>query len=271
MPIGRIRTMMAWLVAGIIFDLLLVESRSVQVQLGNPGELTGYWLFGIMVFLALFSLRKKLSMLPLGDASTWLLLHAVGGTLAVAVFWLHTQSVWPNGAYERALAVLFYLTVLSGVFGYAIQRVYPSRLTQAGVEVIYDRIPAHIAEIRELAEALVLKCCDETRVDTLGKHYLDTMEWFFHRPRFTLKHLVGSQRSRQWIGQQDANVRRYLNDGERRFLDELTDLALKKRQIDVHYALQGLLKRWLIFHIPITVAVMTLAVWHLMVVNVYAL
>lgn len=271
MAIARIRTLMVWLAAGIIFDLLLVESRSVQVLLGNPGVLTGYWLFGIMVFLALFNLRKKLSMLPLGNASTWLLLHAVGGSLALATYWLHTASIWPNGVYERALAALFYLTVASGILGYIVQRVYPVKLTQTGVEVIYERIPAHIAEIREQADALVLKCCDETRVDTLGKHYLDTMEWFFRRPRFAYNHIAGSQRSRQWIRQQDANVRRYLNDDERTFLDELTELALRKNQIDVHHALQGVLKRWLIIHIPLTVALMTLAVWHLMVVNVYAL
>jgi len=271
MAFARVKTMMVWLAAGIIFDLLLVESRSVQVRLGNPGELTGYWLFGVMVFLALFNLRKKLSMIPLGNASTWLLLHAVGGTLALATFWLHTETLWPNGIYERLLASLFYLTVFSGILGYIIQRVYPPKLTQTGVEVIYERIPAHVVELREEAEALVLKCCDETRVDTLGQHYLDTMEWFFRRPQFMYNHIVGSQRSRQWIRQQDANVRRYLNDDERSYLDELTALAVRKNQIDVHYALQSLLKRWLIAHIPLSVALMTMSVWHLMIVNVYAL
>jgi len=271
MAFTSVRALMVWLAAGIIFDLLLVESQSVRVQLGNSGELTGYWLFCIMVFLALFNLRKKLAMIPLGNAATWLLLHAVGGVLTLAIFWLHTATIWPNGVHEQMLAFLFYLTVLSGLLGYAIQRVYPPKLTQTGIEVIYDRIPKHVAEIREQADALVLRCCDETRVDTLGKHYLDTMGWFFRRPRFVYNHIFGSQRSRQWIRQQDANVRRYLNDDERSFLDELTELALKKNQIDVHFALQSVLKRWLIFHIPLTVALMTMAVWHLLVVNVYAL
>ena len=271
MNFARASKLVMWLAAGIVFHLLLVKTKSVQVHLGNPAELTGYWLFGIMVFLTLFNMRKKLSMLPLGNASTWLFLHAIGGVLAVGIFWLHSQSIWPNGVYERGLAVLFYLTALSGVLGYIVQRVYPGKLTQTGVEVIYERIPAHIAEIRASAEAVVLKCCDETRVETLGKHYLDTMEWFFRQPRFGYSHIAGSQRSRQWIRQQDANVRRYLNDEERRYLDELTNLATDKNRIDIHFALQSVLKRWLIFHIPITVALMTLSVWHLMVVNVYAI
>ena len=214
MVASRIRILMVLLVAGVVFDLLLLESDRIKVSLGSAAELTGYWLFGVMVFLTLFNLRKKLSMIPLGSASIWLTLHAVGGVLTLALYWLHTESIWPQGVYEQVIAVLFYLTVASGIFGYVTQKIYPPRLTQSGVEVIYERIPAHIFEIREEVEALVLKCTEETRVDTLGRHYLDTMTWFFHRPRFFISHTVGSQIGRQWVRQQDANVRRYLNDEE---------------------------------------------------------
>ena len=268
---SRIRILMVLLVAGVVFDLLLLESDRIKVSLGSAAELTGYWLFGVMVFLTLFNLRKKLSMIPLGSASIWLTLHAVGGVLTLALYWLHTESIWPQGVYEQVIAVLFYLTVASGIFGYVTQKIYPPRLTQSGVEVIYERIPAHICEIREEVEALVLKCTEETRVDTLGRHYLDTMTWFFHRPRFFISHTVGSQIGRQWVRQQDANVRRYLNDEEALYLDKMTELALLKNGIDLHYALQSVMKRWLLLHLPLTAALMTLAIWHLLVVNVYAL
>ncbi|MBT3700650.1 MAG: hypothetical protein HOE62_03330 [Alphaproteobacteria bacterium] len=271
MVASRIRILMVLLVAGVVFDLLLLESDRIKVSLGSAAELTGYWLFGVMVFLTLFNLRKKLSMIPLGSASIWLTLHAVGGVLTLALYWLHTESIWPQGVYEQVIAVLFYLTVASGIFGYVTQKIYPPRLTQSGVEVIYERIPAHIFEIREEVEALVLKCTEETRVDTLGRHYLDTMTWFFHRPRFFISHTVGSQIGRQWVRQQDANVRRYLNDEEALYLDKMTELALLKNGIDLHYALQSVMKRWLLLHLPLTAALMTLAIWHLLVVNVYAL
>jgi hypothetical protein len=271
MAISRIRTLMIILAAGIVFDLLLLESEDLRVALGSAAELTGYWLFGVMVFLALFNLRKKLSMLPLGPASIWLALHSIGGLLTLALYWLHVGNLWPQGIYEQGLAVLFYLTVASGIFGYVVQKIYPPRLTQSGVEVIFERIPAHIAEIRAEAEELVLDCTETTRVDTLGRHYLDTMAWYFQRPRFALSHFVGSQKGRQWVRQQDANVRRYLNDDEGAYLDRLTELALLKNGIDLHYALQSVMKRWLLAHLPLTAALMVLAVWHLLVVNVYAL
>jgi hypothetical protein len=271
MAMGRVRLLMVILAAGVIFDLLLVESEAIRVGLGSAAELTGYWLFGVMVFLALFNLRKKLSMIPLGPASVWLVLHAVGGVLTLALYWLHTGTIWPMGSYEQILALLFYLTVATGIFGFVAQKIYPPRLTQSGVEVIFERIPRHIAEIREDAEALILKCTEDTRVDTLGRHYLDTMAWFFQRPRFFLSHIFGSQQGRQWVRQQDSNVRRYLNDSEREYLDELTRLAMLKNGIDMHYALQSMMKRWLLLHLPLTAALMIIAIWHLLVVNVYVL
>jgi peptidoglycan biosynthesis protein MviN/MurJ (putative lipid II flippase) len=66
-------------------------------------------------------------------------------------------------------------------------------------------------------------------------------------------------------------VRRYLNDDERKYLDDLSQLAQQKDRIDLHYTLQGAMKRWLLVHVPLTVALMVLSFWHLLVVNVYSL
>lgn len=271
MGIVRTRLLMIWLAAGIIFDLLLVAGNNVRINLGSAEQVTGYWLFSVMVFLSLFHLRKRLSMLPLGNAAVWLNLHTVGGILTLGIYWLHTESLWPNGIYERGLAVLFYLTVVSGLIGFILQRSFPRMLTQTGIEVIYERIPLHISELREEAQKLVMDCCDQTRVDTLGLHYLDTLEWFFRKPRFMISHVLRGQRSRHWLRQRDANVRRYLNDDEKNFLDRLGEITDQKDRLDTHYALQGVMKLWLLFHIPLTAALMTLAIWHLLVVNVYSL
>jgi hypothetical protein len=241
------------------------------VPLEGSSELTGYLMLGTMIFLALFNVRKRLSMLVLGNASTWLTLHVVIGVFALAVYWLHTRTIWPGGMYEKALAILFYLTVLSGIVGYVIQRFYPRLMTQTGIEVIFERIPLYISELRQEAEALVLECCDKTRVDTLGRHYLESYQWFFSRPRFTFNHIVGSQRSRQWLKHQDEVVRRYLNEDERKYLDDLSRLARQKERIDLHYTLQGAMKRWLLVHIPLAAALMVLSFWHFLVVKVYSL
>lgn len=268
---ARMRAVLVWLTAGIIFALLFFEARRAQISLESAEVITGWWLFAVMVFLALFNARKKLSMIPLGNASTWLLLHAVGGILVLAVYWLHTAKLWPIGSYEQLLAVLFYATVATGVFGYVIQRFYPRRLTQTGVEMIYERIATEVSELREAAEQLVLECTEKTESETLGRHYVDTLAWFFRRPRFFKNHVVGSQRGEHWIRQQDAAVRRYLSDDETEYLDRLMALADYKNNLDIHYALQSVMKRWLLLHVPLTVGLLALSVWHVLIVHIYAL
>ena len=53
--------------------------------------------------------------------------------------------------------------------------------------------------------------------------------------------------------------------------DDLSRLARQKNRIDLHYVLQGAMKRWLLVHIPLTAALMALSFWHFLVVNVYSL
>ena len=85
-----------------VFVFLLFQARLVEERLGMPEIGTGYWLLGLIILLALFNARKRLSMVPLFVASYWLRLHVVGGVLAVALFWVHTGTVWPTGLYELA-------------------------------------------------------------------------------------------------------------------------------------------------------------------------
>jgi hypothetical protein len=250
---------------------LAVYAREASVSLDRSEFLTGYILFGLMLALALFNARKKLSMVPLGRAAYWLAGHAVGGMLAIALFFIHTNSFWPEGGYEQALAVIFYLVSLSGIFGFLIQRYFPKRLVQSDFEIIYERIPAEVAEVREKAEAAVRACTDATGSDTLARHYFEALSWYFRRPRFFLNHALGGEAGEHWIRHQHQTVDRYLSDAEREHLESLSELARYKNQIDLHYACQSIMKLWLLVHVPLAAAVLGLMFWHVIVVNVYAL
>jgi len=260
----------------LILAVALFIVAALQVQIGSrtlhdPAVLTGYYLFGLMVVLGLFNLRKKLAMIPLGSAAAWLRVHVCGGLLALALFWLHMGRLWPDGFYEQLLALTFYLVSFSGIAGYVLQRAYPSRLTQSGIEIIYERIPAELAAIREEAEALVMECAVETDSDTIARHYLETFHWFFSRPRHFWSHALGSRKGAHWVRGEVTNLRRYLNEAEQTYLDRLAKLAVTKNRIDFHYSAQSIMKRWLLFHLPLAVAALALAVWHFMLVHVYAL
>ncbi len=255
----------------VLFVLAVVQARANRLELGDPTMWTGYYLIALMLFLGAFSLRKKLSMVPLGKASTWLRLHVAGGVLALLLYWLHTGTLWPNGVYEQVLGAAFYLVSVTGIVGYVLQRIYPVRLTQTSVEVIYERIPAEIAALREAAEAIVFQCTEETGSDTLARHYLETFHAFFRRPRNFLSHAVGGQRGGHWVRQQIADLRRYLDEAEQRHLEGLAKLAFDKNRIDFHYTAQTIMKGWLLIHLPLSVLMVVLAVWHFILVHVHTL
>jgi hypothetical protein len=260
-----------WAAAAVIFAAIAYQTYNLRLHLGRPVLLSGWTLLLLMCALAFLNWRKKLSMVPVGRASLWLGLHVVGGFLALGIFFLHTGSIWPEGSYERVLAMLFYLTSVSGIVGIVFERAYPRRLTHADYEIIYERIPAEIAQMREEAEKVVLDCTAETGSDTLARHYLDTLSWYFRRPRFALAYLVGSDRGDHWLRQELAAVSRYLNEAERKYLDKLRDLGMTKTRVDRHFAGQSVLKHWLLLHVPLAAAVMVVTVWHVLLVHIYAL
>jgi hypothetical protein len=256
----------------VVFFIPWFWSRQLYLRLGNPALFTGWWLFAVIIFLGAFNARKKLSMIPLGRASTWLAWHVAGGFLTLTLFWLHTRTLWPQGLYEQALAAVFYSLNLSGIVGWLLQRAYPHQLSDTGVEIIYERIPAEIARLRAETEDIVLNCTKETSSDTLARHYVETLHWFFIRPRFFWNHaLSGGKKARAWFRQQSSAVRLYLNDAERKHLDRLIALGEFKNEIDFHYAAQSLMKRWLLLHLPLAAALVLLILWHVVLIYAYAL
>lgn len=258
------------LLAAAAFAALWLAARQVWLALGDPALPTGYALFAVMVVLALFTARKRLSMVPLGRASAWLTLHVIGGLLAIALYLLHVGSFWPTGGYEIVLALLFYVVVVSGVLGFVVQRICPTRLTRSGEEIIYERIPAELARLREEAEAVVLAGTEKSGSDTLARHYDEVLHWYFQKPRFFVSNVFGSLQAQHWLENQGTSLARYLSPAEAEFEKRLYELAESKSEIDAQYALQSLMKWWLFFHVPPSAALLVFALWHLVVVNLYA-
>lgn len=267
----RAGTAIAWVALGALFAILVVHMRSTEASLGQASLLSGYLLYALFVALGLFSGRKRLAMVPLGRASVWAAVHVYGGVFGLALYWLHAPSLWPNGLYEQGLALLVYAVMATGIVGTVIQRVFPRRLTQTGIEVIYERIPEEIARLREEAESIVVECTRELQSDTLARYYFETFAWYFERPRFVTSHLFGSQHGLHWVRQQRLTVSRYLEPRELGYLDALTELGYTKTRIDVHFALQSAMKKWLLLHVPLSAALLAMATWHLLLVHVYAL
>lgn len=259
-----------WLLALALWLAVTLLAWHAERSLGKASVITGYALFAVILSLAFFKVRKRLLVLPLGTVRDWMLGHVVLGALSVPLYFQHTRGLWPEGRYEQVIALAFYTVTLSGIAGYALQRLLPRRLADIEGEVIYERIPGEIAMLRDEVEALILKAVKELGSDTLGRYYEESLEWFFWRPRFLVGHVLGSGRSASWIRGRITALRRYLSEGERAYLLQIEELALRKSRLDAHYALQSVLKFWLFVHVPAAVLLVLLACWHLLVVNIYA-
>ncbi len=254
----------------IVFAVVWFSARKMDLVFLESSIMTGYTLFSVILFVALFNIRKKLSMIPLAKASTWLVFHVAGGLLCIALFWLHTKTLWPRGVFEGFFAASFYLVSLSGIAGYILQRVNARKLTDTGIEVIYERVPAELAEIRERVEEIVVECTENTGSDILANHYLDTLSWYFRKPRFYISSVFGLGGGGVWLRTKAATVKRYLSDEELAYFNQIEDLANLKLLVDVHYSHQDLNKKWLLVHLPLSVAMLVMVLWHLLLVEVYA-
>lgn len=143
-----------------------------------------------------------------------------------------------------------HLFFCSGMFGLFITRVFPHRLTSHGPDVIYERIPLMIAEIRKDAQELINNSIEVTRSCTISEFYSTKIFDFLSGPKHFLPHLVESQRPLLQILDRIKDQKRYLNEKEEAYLVELKQLCLDKDHLDYVYALQSLLKGWFRLHIP---------------------
>lgn len=260
----------AWLAAIAVWIAISLLAWRAERSLGNASLVTGYALMAAMLFLGSFGLRKRVLVLPLGTARAWMRAHLVVSAICVPLYFQHAGGLWPGGFYEQALALAFYAVALTGLAGYALERLLPKRLTDLDSEIIYERIPHEIAELRERAEAVVVQAMQQLGSDTLGRYYHESLDWYFWKPRFLVSHLVGGRRAARWIGGHISALARYLSEEERAYLDRIEALAARKSHLDAHLVMQGALKYWLFLHIPLAVALVLLVLWHLLLVNIYA-
>jgi hypothetical protein len=119
-------------------------------------------------------------------------------------------------------------------------------------------------------ENLLFSQIRETGSDTLSRHYMESMDWYFQRPRFIWSHLSGGRKADYWLKQQFATVNRYLSQAELEYSQQLEILANKKQGLDYQYTVQGIIKLWLLVHVPLSVMLLVMSLWHLLLVNIYS-
>jgi hypothetical protein len=259
-----------WTFVLLLFSVVVFFTWQAADSLGRPALISGYSLFASVIFLGFFKVRKHLSMLPLVPARFWFSMHSMIGVLAVLLYFLHVDQWWPDSGYVQLLAALMIAVSLTGMLGYLLEKIYPARLTQIDSEILFEKIPEACFQIREEVKKLLFEEVKNTGSGTLSRHYMESINWYFQRPRFIWSHIAGDNKADFWLKQQFHIVNRYLNDDEKEYSQRLEKLAFRKLHLDYQYAVQGLLKLWLLLHVPLSIMLLMMSVWHLLLVNIYS-
>lgn len=235
----------------------------------DTSYVTGWTLFGMILFLGAYNVRKKLTYPPFFKSSTWLQLHLYVALLTAVVFLFHIGFRVPNGMIEVGLALLYVGTFLSGVIGLILTRSIPKRLAVRGPEVLFERIGMLRSELRQRAEDLAVNSVEQTNATTLSDFYAARLAGYFAKPQHVSLHLMQSRKPlHDLLGELEA-IERYLSDTERGMAQELGDLIETKDGLDYHYAMQGALKVWLFVHVPLTYMLISVGVVHVYLIHVF--
>ncbi|MEK6237802.1 MAG: hypothetical protein N2C14_24085 [Planctomycetales bacterium] len=249
---------------------LTAAETAHTLALRRSSILTGWLLFALVLILAAYHFRKRIPVLPLGSAATWLQFHIYAGLLTFVVFLQHVQWRIPNGIFESLLAAAYLGVFFSGLFGLVISRVFPRRLTARGGEVIFDQIPRKRRVLRAQVEELVLHGLVESNSTALPELYAERLRPFFSEVRDFWPHLMHSARLRNNLLLEMEWQSPYMNERERAVAETISQLIREKDDLDYHYAHQAALKYWLFAHVPLTHALLVFACAHAAIVYAYS-
>ncbi len=178
------QTQRGWLIAsaGILAAASVVYAFSVFHSPQGPrggsaaGLIFGAVGFGFMLFAGLLGARKRVPTWRIGRAQAWMRGHLWLGILSLPVLLFHGGFHF-GGTLTRLLMWLLIITVVSGVFGAALQHYIPRKMTtDVPMETIYDEIAHVYAQLREEADGTVESICGSLGVpsgaqeETEGQH-----------------------------------------------------------------------------------------------------
>lgn len=266
LAVRRRRNIAVFLALAIIF---LVIDAAASAALYRTAIPTGWLLSMVIVFLALYNVRKKLPFLPLGSSAAWLQIHVYLGLLSVIIFGVHLRWRVPHGIFESTFALLYLAVFISGVFGFIASRVFARRLGERGGEVLFARIPPMTRQSRARVERLVVQCMQKTESTAVSEFYAQRLKPFFHGPQHFWQHLVLSGRPLRQLLADIRSQETYLNETEIGTMRQIADHIRQKDNLDYHYAHQVTLKYWLFAHVPLTYALLAFTVVHVVLVHAF--
>jgi hypothetical protein len=232
-------------------------------------SLTGWILTVGVVFLVLLNARKKVPVLPLLAAATWLQMHIYVGLVAAVVFVMHTGLRYPDGWFNQILWWFFVGLTISGVAGICGERLIARHLRDRGEAVLFNRITAFRVRLAGEAEALARRSAVELGSPLLVDFYCGRLAPFMAKTRHFWSHLLAIRAPTSRLSREMRELERYLNPRGRETLHEIEERVQAKDNLDHQYALASVMRVWLFLHIPLAYGVLLLIGVHIVLVYAF--
>jgi hypothetical protein len=265
-------------------------SGNVPPSGGSPlGLAYGIAGFGAMAIVTLLSLRKRFPIWRIGRTQSWMRAHLWLGALSLPLILLHAGFLSGHGL-TSVLMWLFVVVYASGVFGAWLQHTVPRRIMRdVPMETIYDQIarvreqlldeadtvvadasgklqvsvavPASSAEASAKAAANALASVMRIGADDtapLREFYTREMRPFVEKP--TRAHLLADETA---AAARFGKLRPLVPPALGAAITDLESICEEERQLLRQEGMHRLLHSWLVIHVPLSFALMALAVVHI--------
>ncbi len=235
---------------------------------------------GLMLFAALLSLRKRFPIWRIGRTKIWMRAHLWLGFLTLPMVLFHA-AFHARGALTIVLLWLTVLVVVSGILGAWLQHILPSKIfREVPFETIYDQIPIICAQLVTEASTRAIDVTQNlapatgpgaTVVDSLlGIPTLEaetaSFDLFFADEVLPYLHQEKTRdlalTNREWATEAFENYRRQFPPSAWEPITAIEEICEEKRQLDHQKRLHKLLHGWLLMHIPLSAALILLAILH---------
>jgi hypothetical protein len=243
---------------------------AVLLALYAVGALLGAWspkrglglVFGFLaaflfVFEMLYPARRPRAR-PLFTARNWIQAHVYLGVVAMLAVVIHAGFSWPHGGMGWWLLGLSAWTTGTGLLGVWLQKWIPAALAQGlKVEALYERIPALLEQLKAEADALV-----EGASDPLDGFYAREVRPALAGLEPSWSYLLDVRAGRDRALEPFGRISQYVPDEEKEKVSDLATIFTEKLELDAHFSLQGVLRRWLVLHVPTAGLLMALLAVH---------
>jgi hypothetical protein len=264
----------------------LPQPRSVQPRI-IPGRTTLGLIYGtvaliIFIFAGMLGVRRRRPKLLIGSMQAWLRAHIWLSVFTIPLVLMHAGFI-AGGPMTTLLMILYAIVMVSGFVGLALQQYLPRKMTEEfPTEAIYEQIPYLRSRILARAQAIGELLVKPQTPAVASAHAGPTVEAALAAPPppvfpvqairkvndVLMPYLKADSGKRLPLGNAQVSngffrrLRFEVPPELESTVAELQSLCDERRQLDLQTTYQHWLHGWLIVHVPFSLALLILTMWH---------